>query len=68
MSSKLAGQRAKFSRAKRDFSSTSDETGRLRAAQKMAEVIAQAPANGFTEADVTQGEEVPEDARCWRPA
>jgi hypothetical protein len=63
MANKLAGQRAKFSRAKAIFYSTSDDAQRYRAAELMAQVLAEAPANGFTEDDVTQGEDVPDDAR-----
>jgi hypothetical protein len=61
MANKLAGQRAKFSRARAIFYSTSDEAQRHRATQLMAEVLAEAPANRFTEDDVTQGEDVPDD-------
>lgn len=63
MANKLAGQRAKFSRARAIFYSTSGEAQRHRAAELMAEVLAEAPANGFTEDDVTQGEDVPDEAR-----
>jgi len=63
MANKLAGQRAKFSRARAIFYSTSDEGQRNRAAQLMAEVLAEAPANGFAEDEVTQGEDVPDDVR-----
>ena len=62
MANKLAGQRAKFSRARAIFYTGSDSQ-RDRAAQLMAEVIAEAPANGFSEEDVTQGEDVPREAR-----
>ena len=63
MANKLAGQRAKFSRARAIFYTTSDEGQRRRAAELMAEVLAEAPANGFAEAEVTQGEDVPGEAR-----
>ncbi len=63
MANKLAGQRAKFSRARAIFYTGSDESQRDRAAQLMAEVIAEAPANRFSEEDVTQGEDVPREAR-----
>lgn len=42
---------------------TADEGQRRRAAELMAEVLAEAPSNGFTEAEVTQGEDVPAEAR-----
>lgn len=63
MANKLAGQRAKFSRAKAIYHTAGDEEQRRRAARLMAEVLAEAPANGFTEAEVTQDEEVPGEAR-----
>jgi T5orf172 domain len=63
MANKLAGQRAKFSRARAIFYSTSDDAQRHRAAQLMAEVLTEAPANGFSEDEVTQGEDVPDDVR-----
>jgi T5orf172 domain len=63
MANKLAGQRAKFSRARAIFYTSGDEKQRQRAAQLMAEVLAEAPANGFSEGDVTQGEDVPSEAR-----
>ena len=63
MANKLAGQRAKFSKARATFYSTSDDTQRHHAAELMAEVLAEAPANGFTEDEVTQGADVPDEAR-----
>jgi hypothetical protein len=63
MANKLAGQRAKFSRARAIFYTSGDEKQRQRAAQLMAEVLAEAPANGFLEGDVTQCEDVPSEAR-----
>jgi len=63
MANKLAGQRAKFSRAKAIFYSSGDDAPRQRAAQLMAEVLADAPGNGFTEDQVTQGEDVPDEVR-----
>ena len=42
LANKLAGQRAKFSRARAVFYSASDEVHRQRAAQLMAEVLAEA--------------------------
>jgi hypothetical protein len=63
VANKLAGQRAKFSRARAIFYTATDETQRHRAAQLMAEVLAEAPANGFSTKEVTQGADVPEDVR-----
>lgn len=63
MANKLAGQRAKFSRARAVFHSISDEAQRSRAAQLMAEVLVDAPSSGFSEDDVTQGEDVPDEVR-----
>ena len=63
MANKLAGQRAKFSRARAIFYSAGDDGQRRRAAELMAEVLAEAPANGFTEDAVTQGEDVPDEVR-----
>lgn len=64
MANKLAGQRAKFSRARAIYYTSTDEMQRQRAVTLMAEVLADAPANGFSEADVTQGEDVPSDVRA----
>ncbi|SDG29919.1 T5orf172 domain-containing protein [Limimonas halophila] len=63
MPTKLAGQRAKFSRARSQYFTALDEAEQHRAAEKMAEVLADASANGFSEPDVTQGEDVPAQAR-----
>lgn len=63
MANKLAGQRAKFSRAKSIYYTTSDPIQKERAAYLMAEVIFQAPLFGFTEEEVTQGEDVPRRVR-----
>lgn len=67
MANKLAGQRAKFSRARALYYSSSDDDQRARAVRLMAEVIADAPANGFTEDEVTQSEDVPDEARRYNP-
>jgi hypothetical protein len=56
MANKLAGQRAKFSKARAIFYSTSDDTQRHHAAELMTEVLAEAPFNDFTEDEVTQGD------------
>lgn len=63
MANKLAGQRAKFSRARAIFHTSSDEAQRQRAVTLMAQVLADAPVNGFTENEVTQGEDVPSVVR-----
>jgi len=63
MANKLAGQRMKFTKARALYYQTDDESQRRDAVRKMAEVLADAPANGFAEADVTQGGEVPVEVR-----
>lgn len=63
MANKLAGQRAKFSRARAIFYTSADEKKRIRATQLMAQVLADAPTNGFSVDDVTQGEDVPSEVR-----
>lgn len=63
MANKLAGQRAKFSRARAIFYSAGDEADRQRAVTLMAGVLTDAPANGFGEEEVTQGEDVPDEVR-----
>lgn len=63
MANKLAGQRAKFSRARSLFYTSPEDTVRDRSIRQMAEVILSAPANGFTEDEVTQGEDVPDIVR-----
>ena len=59
MANKLAGQRAKFTSALKDFNATEDGGVREHAIDKMAQVLAEAPLFGFTEAEVTQGRDVP---------
>lgn len=63
MSNKLAGQRAKFSRARATYFTSSEDPQRLRAVRLMAEVLAEAPLNKFSEEMVTQGEDVPDEVR-----
>ena len=63
MANKLAGQRAKFSRARALYYSSPEEEQRTRAVQLMAEVISDAARFGFTEDEVTQSEDVPDDVR-----
>ncbi len=67
MANKLAGQRAKFSRARAIYYTSADDDQRDRAMKLMAEVLAEAPGSGFTEEEVTQGEEVPHEARQLAP-
>jgi Meiotically up-regulated gene 113 len=59
MANKLAGQRAKFSRAHAIYYSTSNDAERERAVRLMAEVVRDATGNGFDEEDVTQSAEIP---------
>jgi len=63
MANKLAGQRAKFSRARAIYYTATEEAQRHRAAQLLAEVLVAARPSGFSEDDVTQGEDVPTEAR-----
>jgi hypothetical protein len=63
MANKLAGQRAKFSRARAIYYTTAEDAQRQRAVRLMAEVLADAPASGFSKDEVTQGEEVPDEVR-----
>ena len=63
MTTKLAGQRAKFSRARATYYTAAEESARERAIRHMSEVLQEAPRNGFTEDEVTQGEEPPIEAR-----
>jgi hypothetical protein len=63
MANKLAGQRAKFTKALADYNKTDDEVKKQGAARRMAEVLWEAPENRFTEPEVTQGEEVPSEVR-----
>jgi len=63
MANKLAGQKAKFTKALADYNRTDDEDKKYSAARRMAEVLWEAPRNGFTETEVTQEEEVPSEVR-----
>jgi hypothetical protein len=58
---KRAGQRAKFTKALADYQRTDDDDKKRRAALLMAEVLRDAPTNGFTELEVTQ--DVPDEVR-----
>jgi hypothetical protein len=60
---KRAGQRAKFTKALADYQRTDDDDKKRRAASLMAEVLRDAPTNGFTELEVTQGADVPDEVR-----
>lgn len=60
---KRAGQRAKFTRAFADYQRTDDPDKKRHAAELMAQVLIDAPKNGFTEAEVTQGADVPDEVR-----
>ncbi len=66
MSNKLAGQRAKYTKALADYNRTDDDAQRANAVRKMAEVLADAPVNGFSEFDVTSDQAVPDDVRRLR--
>jgi len=59
VANKLAGQRAKFTKALQDFNITDDEAVRSHAVDKMAQALRDAPSFGFREDDVTQGQDVP---------
>src|SRR5437764_11990149 len=63
MANKLAGQKAKFVKARANFYGSDDEAVKARAIRLMAEVLAWANQAGISEAEVTQGAEVPEEAR-----
>jgi len=65
MANKLAGQRAKFSRARSIYFTAPGEAARERAVELMAEVLANAEGFGFTEDLVTQGEDVPDVVRDY---
>ncbi len=67
MANKLAGQKAKFTRALADYNSTEDPTRRLGAVRRMTEVLSEASTSGFTEADVTGGKEIPGEVRQLVP-
>jgi len=65
MANKLAGQRAKFSRARSLYYTVDTDDARLRAVELMAQVLDLAPSLGFTEEMVTQGEDVPDAVRDY---
>jgi hypothetical protein len=55
----LAGQRAQFTWALNQYNLKEDPDERARFARRMAKYIANAPANGFTVEQVTQGQSYP---------
>jgi hypothetical protein len=55
----LAGQRAQFTWALRQYNLAESEDRRAHFARRMAKYIATAPANGFTTEEVTQGQPYP---------
>jgi hypothetical protein len=56
---KLSGQKAKFTKVFVNYNSMEDEAIRPQAVQQMPEVIQDASGNGFSEAEVTGGRDVP---------
>lgn len=69
MANKLAGQKAKFTKAFIDYKSTKVEATRTHAVQQMLEVVNDAPGNGFSEAHLTRGRDVPAEVlRKWQAA
>ncbi len=63
MANKLAGQKAKFTKALAEYNRTDEDEPKVGPARRMAEVIRQAPESGFSENDVTGGRDVPDDVR-----
>ena len=63
MANKLAGQKAKYTKAIAEYNRTEDDLRKQVAVRQMLEVLNEAPANGFTEADVTGGKEPPSEVR-----
>ena len=55
----LAGQRAQFTWALNQYNLAEDEDTKAKFAKRMAELIAAAPANGFTVGEVTKGQLYP---------
>jgi len=56
MANKLAGQKAKFVKARANYYGSDDEAVRARALRLMAEVLAWANQAAVSEAEVTQGQ------------
>src|SRR5438067_11187454 len=63
MANKLAGQKAKFVKARANYYTSDDEPVKTRAIRLMAEVLAWASQARVSEAEVTQGYEFPEEVR-----
>src|SRR5471032_2511464 len=63
MANKLAGQKAKYTKALADFNITEDDARKQGAVHRMAEVIREAPLNGFVEGEVTGGKEIPSEVQ-----
>jgi hypothetical protein len=61
MATKLAGQKAKYTKALVEYNSTEDDARRQNAQRQMSEVVLEAPQNGFTVAEVTGGKEIPSE-------
>ena len=63
----LAGQRAQFTWALRQYNLSEDSEKQAFYARRMAKYVATAPANGFTVEEVTQGQLYPaaEVAQYW---
>jgi len=59
MANKRAGQKMKYNKAFTDYNRTDDEGKKLNALRLMATVIRDAPLNGFSENDVTDGKDIP---------
>ena len=63
MANKRAGQKMKYTKAFTDYNRTDDEGKKLNALRLMATVIRDAPLNGFSENDVTEGKDIPAEVR-----
>jgi Meiotically up-regulated gene 113 len=63
VANKLAGQKAKFTKALADYNSTENEATKDAATRRMLEVLHEAPGNGFSETAVTGGRDVPLDVQ-----
>ena len=63
MANKLAGQRAKYTKALAEYNKTEDDVGKEGPLRKMLEVLLEAPHNGFAEAEVASGQEIPSEVQ-----
>ena len=63
MANKLAGQKAKYTKALAEYNRTDETELKTGPARRMAEVLQQAPGSGFSEDDVTGGKDVPDEIR-----